>query len=69
MKLSINLDCIKAAGKHIGNVDFGLEDKFCDVQKLRESWSNTQIPDVLLTFFLLTNTRRFVNVFCFPIQH
>lgn len=53
MKLSINLDCIKAAGKHIGNVllyvDFGLEDRFCDAQELRESWSNTQ--DVLLTFF------------------
>ena len=55
MKLSINLDCIKAAGKHNGNVllyvDFGLEDRFCDAQKLRESWSNTQIPDVLLAFF------------------
>ena len=42
--------CVKVAGEHIRkaplNVNFGLED---NAQELRESWSNTQIPDVLLT--------------------
>ena len=50
-----SLDCVKVAKEHIRkallNVDFGLEDKFCDAQELRGSWSNTQIPDALLTFF------------------
>ena len=45
-----SLDCVKVAGEHIRkaplNVNFGLED---NAQELRESWSNTQIPDVLLT--------------------
>ena len=42
-----------------GLEDFGLEDKFCNAQELRESWSNTQIPDILLTLFaLLFNINR-----------
>ena len=57
MMLSINFAheiCIKAAAEQIRkvlfNVDLGLEDTFCNSQKLRDSWSNTQLPDVLLTY-------------------
>ena len=57
MMLSINFAheiCIKAAEEQIRkvlfSVDLGLEDKFCNAQKLRDSWSNTQLPDVLLTY-------------------
>ena len=49
-----SLDCVKNTAEHIRkvllNVDFGLEDRFCDAQELKNSYSNTQIPDVLLTF-------------------
>ena len=50
-----SIDCVKNAAEHIRkvllNVDFGLEDKFCDAQELKDSYSNTQIPDLLLSFF------------------
>ena len=50
-----SLDCVKNAAEHIRkvllNVDFGLEDGFCDAQELKNSYSNTQLPGVLLTFF------------------
>ena len=50
-----SLDCVKNAAEHIRkvllNVEFRLEDRFCDAQELKNSYSNTQIPDVLLTFF------------------
>ena len=38
-------DCVKNAAEHISkvplNVDFGLEDRFCDAQELKNSYSNT----------------------------
>ena len=50
-----SLDCVKNAAEHIRkvllNVEFRLEDRFCDAQELKNSYSNTQIPDLLLTFF------------------
>ena len=50
-----SIDCVKNAAEHVRkvllNVDFGLEDKFCDAQELKDSHSNTQIQDVLLSFF------------------
>ena len=50
-----SLDCVKNAAEHIRkvllNVDFGLEDGFCDAQELKNSYSNTQLPGVLLKFF------------------
>ena len=50
-----SIDCVKNAVQYIRkvllNVDFCLEDKFCDAQELKDSYSNTQIPDVFLSFF------------------
>ena len=46
---------VKVAAKVIRskllNVDFGLQDKFCDVEELKHSWRATKIPDELLIFF------------------
>ena len=33
------------------DVDFGLNDKFCDADELKDSWKNIQVPEVLLSFF------------------
>ena len=33
------------------NVDFGLQDSFCDSTDLKESWENSKMPSPLLTFF------------------
>ena len=33
------------------NVDFNLNDRFCDAQDLEESWDSTKIPEPLLHFF------------------
>lgn len=48
-------DAVKEAGNIIRqamqNIDFGLQDKFCDATELRLSWEKTKMPDVLLTFF------------------
>ena len=50
-----NLDVLKEAGTLLRtllkDVDFGLTDKFCDAEQLKESWEKTQMPDGLLTFF------------------
>ena len=44
--------CFENAAEHIRKLyEFGLEDKFCDAQELKDSYSNTHIPDVLLSFF------------------
>ena len=43
-----------AAGKMrkcIQNLDFNLDEKFCDTKELEESWYRTHIPDELLAFF------------------
>ena len=49
------LDSVKVAAKVIRskllNVDFGLQDKFCDAEELKHSWRTTKIPDELLIFF------------------
>ena len=46
---------IKSAAKSIRTalkqVDFKLQDRFCDAEELKQSWLNTKIPDELLTFF------------------
>ena len=50
-----SLDTIKSAAKSIHTalkqVDFKLQDRFCDAEELKQSWLNTKIPDELLTFF------------------
>ena len=33
------------------NIDFGLQDKFCDAKELKLAWRTTKIPDELLVFF------------------
>ena len=33
------------------NIDFGLQDKFCDAEELKLAWRTTKIPDELLVFF------------------
>ena len=33
------------------NVDFKVENRFCDAQELKKSYKTTKVPDVLLTFF------------------
>ena len=49
------LDSVKVQAKVIRskllNVDFGLQDKFCDAEELKHSWRTTKIPDELLIFF------------------
>ena len=32
------------------NVDFKLENRFCDAQEFKKSWKASKVPDVLLTF-------------------
>ena len=50
-----SLDNIKTAAATIRQsllgLDFGLDDKFCDVEELKEAWRKKVMPNVLLTFF------------------
>jgi hypothetical protein len=50
-----NLDILRQSGillrGLIQKVDFGLGDKFCDSEEIKESWEKTQMSDGLLTFF------------------
>ena len=50
-----SIDIMKEAGKSIRNVlkdiEFSLQDKFCDAEELKISWENATIPDELATFF------------------
>ena len=50
-----SLDSVKSAARTIEdkplNVDFGLHDKFCDVEELKLAWRTTKIPDNVLAFF------------------
>ena len=50
-----SLNAVKTAALEIRNallkVDFGLDDRFCNAQELKDSLQNTKVPDVLLSFF------------------
>ena len=50
-----NQDIMREAGlqlrKDLKEVDFGLEDSFCDSTDLKDSWERTRMPDSMLTFF------------------
>ena len=50
-----NIDVVKSAAieirKSLLDVNFGLENCFCDANQLKQSWNETKIPDVLLSFF------------------
>ena len=37
--------------KKLLEVDFGLEDKFCDSADLKDAWENTRMPETLIEFF------------------
>ena len=49
-----SLDGVKSAAQTIRdkllNVDFGLEDKFCDAEELKLAWKTTKISDEVLAF-------------------
>ena len=49
------VDGVKSAARTIRdkllNVDFGLQDKFCDAEELKLAWRTTNIPDEVLAFF------------------
>lgn len=58
-----SIDTIKSAAdilwQALKNVDFCLKDKFCDAEKLKNSWCNTKIPNELLSFFsILFNVKK-----------
>ena len=48
-------DCVQNAARDIRKalltVDFGLEGKFGDEHELKDAWKNTDIPDIVLSFF------------------
>lgn len=50
-----NINVLKDAGEALRSsmmkVDFGLDDRFCDVDDLKKSWKETTIPDEWLTFY------------------
>ena len=50
-----SLDGVKSAAQTIRdellNVDFGLEDEFCDAEELKLPWKTTKISDVVSAFF------------------
>ena len=50
-----SFDTIESAAKSsrtaLQQVDFKLQDRFCNAEELKQSWLNTKISDELLTFF------------------
>ena len=51
-----NIDVVKTAAietrKSLLDVNFGLEKSFYDANQLKQSWKETNIPDVLVSFFV-----------------
>ena len=51
-----NIDVVKTATietrKSLLDVNFGLEKSFYDANQLKQSWKETNIPDVLASFFV-----------------
>ena len=60
-----SLDNIKTAAATIRqsllDLDFGLDDKFCDAEELKEASRKKVMPDVLLTFSTLFNLINIVH--------
>ena len=50
-----NLDAVKQVGETLNEaakqIDYGLDNKFCDAEELRHSWENNPMPDEWLTFY------------------
>ena len=61
-----NINVVKSAAKLIRKalleVNFNLDDSFCDAHDLSQSWRKTKIPDVLLTFFSVLMNRSRVKL-------
>ena len=49
-----SMDATKAAAselrRSILSLDYGLKDKFCDAEEVKESWRSTKMPDQWITF-------------------
>ena len=39
------------SAKLLLNVNFGLQDKFCDAHDIQSAWNGTEVPEDLLRFF------------------
>ena len=54
VKILRSIDATKLVAKKIRKrllaIDFGLKERFCDAEVLKESWEKTLIPDELITF-------------------
>ena len=44
--------------KSLLETDFGLEDRFSDAEELKSSWESAVIPDEMMTFFFLFNSKQ-----------
>ncbi len=56
------IECARVLRRSILDIDFGLQDKFCDSHDLETSWDNIVIPNTVLNFFALLfnfNARHF----------
>ena len=43
--------CIWSNKESFLEVHYNLDDSFCDAKDLKQSWRQTKVPDVLMTFF------------------
>lgn len=66
-----NMNIVKEAAsqlrKALLGIYFGIDDKFCDSEELKNSWRTTRMPDDLITFLCeLTNTNKssFLHCYC-----
>ena len=54
VKILRSIDATKLVAKKIRkclvDIDFGLNERFCDAEDLKESWEKTLMPDELITF-------------------
>ena len=50
-----NIDVVKTAAieirKSLLDINFRIENSFCDAHQLKQSWKETKIPEILLSFF------------------
>ena len=45
------IECATILRNLLLNVDFGLQDKFCDAHDIESAWNGTEVPEDLLGFF------------------
>ena len=49
--MNVLQEAAQSLRKAMKNVDYGLDDSFCDSESLKKSWEGTGIPDEWLTFY------------------